>query len=456
MRDSLFVLLYSDLHGSLIGTPDDGAEVSDAQTVADELDVFMALLLDERRGDIAGGGNDGVARDLDGGAVLCRTDNGAVFDLAERRFQIDGHLLPREPLAQIRAVGQAHALLGHQIVLHLDDRDVFALQRQLIRDLAAGQTAAHDGNLFTHRCAQQIFTGLEHLLVAGNLFEHARGRAGGDDDGVSAEGRDLFDLGVQADLHAELFHLLYKREETGMASEEQYLDDLLKSMMDNKPDSMEDAMQDMNKAENKPSDFSTEDLNSMLDELEHTEPDRPADMAEDSEEPEEVVDAGEEEIIGAPVEEPIEKPEEPVIDVEPDELIEEPEESKAEPVSEAAFENTEKKMNQEIAEVSQDENTDDSGWKPVESVETTGDEAEPEPKEAWKSDLDDLLMSMKDQDGEQEPEPQEVEEKSAENHTADENRQPGKDQSEEDVLGGNAGRAHRAHGGSDRLCEPRH
>ena len=231
-----------------------------------------------------------------------------------------------------------------------------------------------------------------------------------------------------------------------MASEEQYLDDLLKSMMDNKPDSMENAMQDMNKAENKPSDFSTEDLNSMLDELEHTEPDRPADMAEDSEkpeevvdageeEPEEVVDAGEEEIIGAPVEEPIEKPEEPVIDVEPDELIEEPEESKAEPVSEAAFENTEKKTNQEIAEVSQDENADDSGWKPVESVETTGDAAESGPKEAWKSDLDDLLMSMKDQDGEQEPEPQEVEEKSAENHTEDENRQLGKDQSEEDVTG---------------------
>ena len=220
-----------------------------------------------------------------------------------------------------------------------------------------------------------------------------------------------------------------------MASEEQYLDDLLKSMMDNKPDSMEDAMQDMNKAENKPSDFSTEDLNSMLDELEHTEPDRSADMAEDSEEPEEVVDAGGEEIIGAPVEEPIEKPEEPVIDVEPDELIEEPEESKAEPVSEAAFENTEKKMNQEIAEVSQDENADDSGWKPVESVEITGDAAESGPKEAWKSDLDDLLMSMKDQDGEQEPEPQEVEEKAAENHTADENRQLGKDQSEEDVTG---------------------
>lgn len=45
-------------------------------------------------------------------------------------------------------------------------------------------------------------------------------------------------------------------------------------------------------------------------------------------------------------------------------MIEEPEESKAEPVSEAAFENTEKKMNQEIAEVSQDENADDSDGNP--------------------------------------------------------------------------------------------
>ena len=216
-----------------------------------------------------------------------------------------------------------------------------------------------------------------------------------------------------------------------MASEEQYLDDLLKSMMDNKPDSMEDAMQDMNKAENKPSDFSTEDLNSMLDELEHTEPDRSADIAEDPEEPEEVVDAGEEEIIGAPVEEPIEMPEEPVIDVEPDELIEEPEESKAEPVSEAAFENTEKKMNQEIAEVTQDENADDSGWKPVESVEITGDAAESGPKEAWKSDLDELLMSMKEQD--EEPEAQKMEEQPVEGHAADENKILQNDQSEEDV-----------------------
>lgn len=224
-----------------------------------------------------------------------------------------------------------------------------------------------------------------------------------------------------------------------MASEEQYLDDLLKSMMGNEPRSMEEAMQNMNKTESEPSDFSTEDLNSMLEELEHTEPDRPADMEEDSEEPEEVVDAGEEEIVGAPVEEPIEKPEEPVIDVEPEELIEEPaeevKESEADQVSEAALEDTAKEVEQEIAEVTQDESDDDSGWKPVESAETTGDVGESEPKEAWKSDLDELLMSMKDQDGEQEPEPQKVEEKPAENHVEDEHSMLEKAQSEEDVTG---------------------
>lgn len=205
-----------------------------------------------------------------------------------------------------------------------------------------------------------------------------------------------------------------------MGSEEQYLDDLLKSMMDNEPRSMEEAMQDMNKAESKPSDFSTEDLSSMLEDLEHIEPDRPVDMEEDSMKPEEVVDAGEEEIVGAPVEEPIREPEEPVIDVEPEELIEEPaEESEADQVSEAT----------------QEGNSDDSGWNPVESAETTGDTEESEPKEAWKSDLDELLMSMKEQDEEQEPELQDAEGKLTENLMEDENKALEKDQSGEDVTG---------------------
>ena len=167
----------------------------------------MALLLHQRRGDIARGGDDGVARDLDGGPVLAGADDGAVPDLAERGLEVDGDLFPREPLAQVRAVGQADALLRDQIVLHLDDGDVLALQGQLIRDLAAGQAAANDRDCLAHRRAQQVFAGLEHLLVAGDLLEHARRGAGGNDDGVGAEGLDLLDLGMQPDLDAELFHL---------------------------------------------------------------------------------------------------------------------------------------------------------------------------------------------------------------------------------------------------------
>lgn len=205
-----------------------------------------------------------------------------------------------------------------------------------------------------------------------------------------------------------------------MGSEEQYLDDLLKSMMDNEPRSMEEAMQDMNEAESKPSDFSAEDLSSILEDLEHIEPDRSADMAEDSGKPEEIVDAGEEEIVGVPVDEPIKKPEEPVIDVEPEELIEEPaEESGAD----------------QAGEVMQAGSTGNSGWNPVEPAGMSGDAAESETKEAWKSDLDDLLMSMRDQDGEQEPGTQETEMKSAENHIVDENKALENDQSGEDVTG---------------------
>ncbi len=221
-----------------------------------------------------------------------------------------------------------------------------------------------------------------------------------------------------------------------MGSEEQYLDDLLKSMMDNEPRSMEEAMQDMNKAESKPSDFSTEDLSSLLEDLEHIEPDRPVDMEEASMKPEEVVDAGEEEIIGVPVEETIHRPEESVIAMEPDELIEESEEEvRADQASEETFDDAAEEIEQETVEVMQAGNGDDSGWLPVESAEATADTEESEPKEAWKSELDELLMSMKEQDGEQEPELQDAEGKLTENLTVDENRELETNQSEEDVTG---------------------
>ncbi len=135
--------------------------------------------------------------------------------------------------------------------------------------------------------------------------------------------------------------------------------------------------------------------------------------------------------------ETIETPEEAVSDVKHKELVEEStdeaEESETDQVSETAFEDTLKELEQEIAEVTQDESTDDSGWKTVESAETKEDAADSEPKEAWKSELDKLLMSMKEQDGEQEL--QEAEEKQSENSVEDKNNALEKAQSEEDVTG---------------------
>ena len=46
--------------------------------VADELHVAVALVLHERRGDIAGRGDDAVAGDLGRAAVLASADDGAV------------------------------------------------------------------------------------------------------------------------------------------------------------------------------------------------------------------------------------------------------------------------------------------------------------------------------------------------------------------------------------------
>ncbi len=94
-----------------------------------------------------------------------------------------------------------------------------------------------------------------------------------------------------------------------------------------------------------------------------------------------------------------------------------------------------RRWNRKNAEVTQEGNSDDSGWNPVESAETTGDTEESEPKEAWKSDLDELLMSMKEQDEEQEPEQQDAEGKLTENLMEDENKALEKDQSGEDVTG---------------------
>lgn len=207
-----------------------------------------------------------------------------------------------------------------------------------------------------------------------------------------------------------------------MASEEQYLDDLLNSMMGNEPRSMEKAMQDMNIAEDKASDFSSEDLNNMLNELEHTEPDRPAETEPSVEsnqdpEPEEVIDAGEEEVVGEPVDEPITEPEEPVIDVEPEEL-------------ESASDHDE-----DQAENNGTAQSDEAGWKAMDSTAQAEPEQKEDQKEDWKTDLDELLMSMKDQEEESGQQEQPVQETPDRTDAQEAGAVSTKENTEEDVTG---------------------
>ena len=119
----------------------------------------------------------------------------------QRGFQIDRHLVQGEPLPQIGAIGQAHALLGYQIVFHLHNGDIPALQRQLIGNLRAGETAANDGHPLTNRRAGEVFAGLDHFFVPRHAPQHPGGGAGGDDHLLTVKGGQIRYRLAEADLH---------------------------------------------------------------------------------------------------------------------------------------------------------------------------------------------------------------------------------------------------------------
>ena len=112
-----------------------------------------------------------------------------------------------EPFPQVRAVGQADTLLRDQIILHLHDDRLLPLQRQLVGDLTSGQSAADDGYRLAYLRAIQIVAGLDHTLIARNIFREPRHRPCGDDDRIAAK---LFRPGnflVQMHLDLHLLHL---------------------------------------------------------------------------------------------------------------------------------------------------------------------------------------------------------------------------------------------------------
>ena len=66
-----------------------------------ELDVFVLFLCCEGSGDIACGGNDGVAGNFNCFARFIGADNRAVFDLFKSCFEVNGDIFPREPLGKL-------------------------------------------------------------------------------------------------------------------------------------------------------------------------------------------------------------------------------------------------------------------------------------------------------------------------------------------------------------------
>ena len=128
-------------------------------------------------------------------------------DLADTGFQVYGHLVGLEEIAQIRGVGKADALGGDQVVLHLHNGGLLALQIQLIRDLAAGQAAADDDHLVAHRLVtQQEIHRLNSALGTRNRDALCHS-AGCHDNLVGIQGLDVLDLGIELDLNGILGHL---------------------------------------------------------------------------------------------------------------------------------------------------------------------------------------------------------------------------------------------------------
>lgn len=194
----------SQFHGDVPGAPDDRAQVAHRRAVAHQVDVFASR--GQGRGEVAGAGDDAVAQKRELPAVL-HTDDGAVPHLLQGGVQVDGGLVQFKVFPQVGAVGQAHALLRHQVVLHLHDDRLPAGQRQLVGNLAAGQAAADDRDPLAHRLPVEVIAGFDHLFVPGHLFQHAGHRAGGQDDLLPAERLQRGDLGVVTDLDAPLLDL---------------------------------------------------------------------------------------------------------------------------------------------------------------------------------------------------------------------------------------------------------
>ena len=158
-------------------------------------------------GGVAHRQNHVVRGNVGGVAVLIGDGDAAVGDGVQLGFQTNVHLIGFEEITEITGVGQRYAAAVHQVVLHLHNDRGLTLAVQVIGNLTAGETTAHNNHSFTHRLVtQQVI----HRLDGG--IRAADGQTAGNGtrshhDFIRLNGGQVGDGGVQFHLNGVFLHL---------------------------------------------------------------------------------------------------------------------------------------------------------------------------------------------------------------------------------------------------------
>lgn len=128
----------------------------------------MRALLGKRRGNISDRHYHAVRLDLASIAVFVRDSHFSVLDLFHAVFEKHRHFLVREIIPEVGRICKTEPRSGDDVVLRFDNDGTFAFEEEIVRDLAARQTAAHDDDVVAHRRAVEIIYRLDALFYAGN------------------------------------------------------------------------------------------------------------------------------------------------------------------------------------------------------------------------------------------------------------------------------------------------
>ena len=148
--------------------------------------------------------DDGV-REQTAGTVRRVDEDAVVPDGFDGRVHVSGHLVEPEEFTQHGGVRHVDTARADEVRGHLDDDRVLALQREVVRDLAAGQAAADDDDIVADfRFAVEVVRRGDGFLGTGHRQRLRRG-ADGHDDEVGIQRVEVRDLRVHMDRRGALF-----------------------------------------------------------------------------------------------------------------------------------------------------------------------------------------------------------------------------------------------------------